>query len=135
MAQREVVRIRRTALDLVLAQARRHAPLECCGLLLGTAHQVEEAYPARNALASRTRYRVEPADHFAALRRARDVGLAVVGAYHSHPAGAPIPSPRDVREANDPDLLHLIVGLPEGALRAYRLAEGNFHPVELVPVT
>ena len=46
-------------------------PNECCGLLLGTAEMIEDAARARNTKRSRTRFQVEPADHFAAIRRAR----------------------------------------------------------------
>jgi proteasome lid subunit RPN8/RPN11 len=128
-----VVRIRQAAFDAVLAHARAEAPLECCGLVVGSSGLIERAVPARNALASRTRFLVDPEDHFAAIRTARAEGLEVIGAYHSHPASAAAPSPRDLAEAGDPDLLCLIAGLPRGELRAYRLVDGNFHPVVLVP--
>lgn len=129
------VHVRQESVDEMLAHARMEAPLECCGLLLGRGDRIDVAWPARNALSSRTRFQVEPADHFAALRRARDLGLEIVGAYHSHPATAAVPSPRDLDEASYPEFLYLIVGLPEGAVRAYCLADGNFRPVELVPFT
>ncbi len=128
-------RIRHALLDEILAHARSEAPLECCGLLLGRAGRIEESVRARNALASRTRFLIEPEDHFAALRHARQLGLEILGAYHSHPRGDAVPSPRDLDEATDPELLHLIVGLPQGTLRAYRLSDRNFRLVELVPFT
>jgi proteasome lid subunit RPN8/RPN11 len=93
---------------------------------------VESAFPARNLLDSPTRFQLDPADHFRAIRTARTRGTAVIGAYHSHPASPAVPSPRDLAEALDPDLLHLIVGLPSRELRAYRLHGGNFHPVTIV---
>lgn len=120
----------------ILAHADADAPNECCGLLIGAVSDdrcvIHAAFPARNSLRSRTRFEIEPLDHFAAIKQARASGLAVVGAYHSHPASAAVPSPRDLAEAEDPDLLHLIVGLPQRELRAYRLRDGNFHPVALV---
>jgi proteasome lid subunit RPN8/RPN11 len=128
------VRIRGEVADALLAHARTEAPLECCGLLLGAADRVDAAVPARNLLASATRFRVDPRAHFEALGLARERGLAVVGAYHSHPASAPVPSPRDLAEASYPDFLYLIVGLPDRLLRGYRLVEGNFRAVELVRI-
>jgi proteasome lid subunit RPN8/RPN11 len=83
-----------------------------------------------------TRYDVDPADHFAAVRHARSVGLAVVGAYHSHPRSAPEPSERDRAEAWA-ELVYLIAGpVPdEGwAVRAYCLVDGNFPERTLVIV-
>ena len=134
-----VARARREVIDEILRQARSAAPLESCGLLLGSRNEAGEwlldtAFAARNLLDSPTRFQVDPEDHFRAIRTARERGMAVVGAYHSHPASAAIPSPRDLAEALDADLLYLIAGLPTAEVRAYRLHEGNFRPVELVPL-
>ena len=119
-------------LDALVAAAVAGAPLEQCGLLIGEPDVVRRAHPARNADASTTRYTVEPADHFDALRAARAEGLAVVGAWHSHPAGAAEPSATDTAEASA-DFLYLIVGLaPTPTVRAWQLVDGNFAPRHLV---
>jgi proteasome lid subunit RPN8/RPN11 len=121
----------------MIGHARQDVPLECCGLLLGAGGLVDECVRARNARESETAYLVDPADHFAALRRARHEGRAVVGAYHSHPRSPAIPSPADLAEAHDPDLLYVIVSLEETGspdVRGYRLKDGNFVPTPLVPV-
>jgi desampylase len=118
--------------DSLVAEARAAAPREACGLLVGRGHVVHRIRPARNLDASPSRYTIDPADHFAALREARRDGLAVIGAYHSHPAGPPEPSPSDTAEAV-PDFLYLIVGLvPVPAVAAWHLAGGNFVGLSLV---
>jgi len=95
----------------ISAHARDAWPDECCGLLVGTAVAIELACPARNLHAeSRTRYLVDPADHFAAIRSARAIGLEVVGAYHSHPAGRPRPSATDCAEAQAGAFVYVIAG-------------------------
>jgi hypothetical protein len=38
-------------------------------------------------------------------------GLNLIGIYHSHPAGEPIPSPADVAQARYPDVAYVIIGL------------------------
>ena len=112
------------------AHARAAAPEECCGLLLGTADAITDSARARNcAKDPRRRYRIDPDDHFAAIRRSRALGLAVIGAYHSHPASAPIPSDTDRAEAFE-SFVFLIVGPMD--LRAWRLSSGNFTEVPLV---
>jgi proteasome lid subunit RPN8/RPN11 len=128
-----VVQVRRAIFEQVLAHTRAEAPLECCGLLVGVPGRLELALPAHNLAASPVRFELDPADHFAARRRARGLGLSVVGVYHSHPASAPVPSPRDLDEASYPDFVYLIAGLREGEVRGFRLSEGNFRPVRLVP--
>lgn len=106
--------------EAIVEHARREAPRECCGLLIGTVGEIVEAAPARNEAERATEYRIAPDDHFAAVRRARVRGLAVVGAYHSHPASPPEPSPRDLADAW-PDFLYVIVSLaPGGAGRGAR---------------
>ena len=121
-------------LAAIEAEARRAAPDECCGLLLGTPDRVTQVFPARNASAEpRRRYEIAAEDHFAGLRRARAEGLEVVGAYHSHPRSAPIPSETD-RDQAFGDFLFVIAGLVEATveIRAWRLENGNFAEVPLV---
>ena len=129
--------VRRAALDAVVAHARQAMPEECCGLLIGSGGRIEEAVPARNALASPTRYEVDPADHFAVIRRVRREGRSIVGAYHSHPATAATPSPTDVAQAYDHELLYVIVSLRDLArpeVRAYRIVNGGVDEIALVVV-
>jgi proteasome lid subunit RPN8/RPN11 len=111
---------------VIIAHARREAPRECCGLLIGTEDLVEQAWPAANLREGEVAFLVSPADHFAAIRHARATGQLVVGAYHSHPRSPAVPSSTDIEEANDPELLHVIVSLATDppSVRAYRLADG-----------
>jgi proteasome lid subunit RPN8/RPN11 len=114
----------------VEAHARDTAPEECCGLLLGTADAIDASVRARNLADDRQRrYRIDPRDHFSAIRKARLLGLEVVGAYHSHPASSAIPSDTDRAEAFDA-FVFVIVGPSE--TRAWRLSSGNFTEVPLV---
>ena len=87
-----MVRIARRALAAIDVHARREAPRECCGLLVGAPDHVIHAEPTRNLAVKATRYEIDPADHFRILRAARAKGLGVVGAYHSHPFSEPAPS-------------------------------------------
>ena len=82
-------------------EAARAAPLECCGLLLGRAGRVQEARPAANIAPDPARhFEIDPAALFAAHRAARDGGLELLGYYHSHPAGHPVPSATDCEHAS-----------------------------------
>ncbi len=121
-------------LDGVTAHAMRERPHECCGLLIGTGGTIVAVHEAANTAAQPcTRYTIDPVDHFAAIRRARHRGLDVVGAYHSHPGAAAVPSATDLAEAF-PGFLFLIVSLAGAApeVTGWQLADGNFVPVRLV---
>jgi proteasome lid subunit RPN8/RPN11 len=130
------VKIRKSVLERIVAHAVDDLPNECCGLLIGTPDVVEDASRARNMKRSRTRFQVEPADHFAAIRRARAAGLEIVGAYHSHPSGPSGPSDTDRARLTDPAMFHVIISLAHGTrtVRAFRLADGNVSPIELLPI-
>lgn len=123
IAEARPVQVRRETVDAIVAHARRDAPRECCGLLIGAGERVEESCPVENVRESEVAYLVDPAGHFSAIRRARRLGLEVIGAYHSHPRSPAVPSATDVREAHDGGWLHVIVSLagvrPE--VRGYRI--------------
>ena len=130
-----VIEIRKSVVDMIRDHARREAPNECCGLLLGTPSLIGQARPARNIQSSPNRYLIDPADHFAAIREARAAGCQIIGAYHSHPNSAPNPSPTDLREATYRNYVYVITspGLAE-EVAGYRLVEMEFVAVELVIV-
>jgi proteasome lid subunit RPN8/RPN11 len=120
----------------MIGHARATAPLECCGLLIGSDERLTAAIPAHN-LASEPgrRYLVDPRDHLAAIRLARARGEQVVGGYHSHPHSDAVPSETDVAEAFS-GFLFVIVGLGSetAQLRGWRWADGNFSAVPFVRV-
>ena len=87
---------------------------------LRTAALVDESRPSPN-LAAPGRldvFELDAALHLRLQREARAAGRRIVGLYHSHPASAPIPSPRDREGAYDHGLVWLIVGA-DGACRAW----------------
>jgi proteasome lid subunit RPN8/RPN11 len=135
--RRAFVTIDPPALGEMLQHAREDAPNECCGLLIGRRGVVERAVRARNLQASPTRYLIDPVDHFGAIRAARAQGRRVIGAYHSHPSSAPLPSESDIAEATGgSEFLYVIVSpagrAPGDELRAYYLRDGNVNLVEVV---
>ena len=118
----------------MLDHAREEGPRECCGLLIGKGDSIARSVRARNLNSRATRYLINPEDHFAAIRSARTEGLEVIGAYHSHPSSAPVPSPTDVAEANSgSDFVYVIVSLLDDAVRAYRIDGGIYEPLALSP--
>jgi proteasome lid subunit RPN8/RPN11 len=118
--------------DQLIAAARRAAPREGCGLLVGTGCRVVRVVETANAASSPTLYAIPPEEHLAAVRAARAEGLDVIGAYHSHPHSTAVPSATDAAEAFA-DFTFVIVGLvPAPDVRAWRFADGNFAEVALV---
>ena len=138
-----VMWIRSEVIDTILAHARRDSPQECCGLLIGNEREVVEAVPTVNTAEDPLRrFQISPLEQLRQVRRCRELAthgeadVDVVGAYHSHPGSAPIPSPSDLEEAFE-EFLFVIAG-PTGAsaefeVRAYRFRAGRFEEVQLTP--
>jgi len=104
------LRVTRDALESMRAQASARGAEECCGLLLGR-DAVEDARPARNVAADRYRhFEIDPQVLVDAHRAARRGGPAVIGYYHSHPAGPAIPSDVDRDLASGDGRVWAIVG-------------------------
>jgi len=129
------VEISSELLATILAEAEA-SEAEICGLLLGREHRVDAAVSCPNVAADpHRRFEIDPAALFAAHRQARQEGRAVIGHYHSHPSGSPMPSPCDADEAAPDGAVWLIVG--RGQWRAWRAVadgavHGRFDPLPLV---
>ncbi len=136
-ASGDAVFVPAAVVDAIIAHALDDTPRECCGLLFGAGPRIARAVRTRNAQSGTARYLVDPEDHFAAIREARSLGLSIVGAYHSHPASAPVPSPLDLEEAAH-EFYYVIAGIADPArpeVRAFQLTRGNFRPLRLVRLT
>ena len=121
----------------MVRHAHEAAPDECCGLLLGLGDEIVDVFRARNiAVDPATRFLIDPADHFAARRAARERGLEVVGFYHSHPRSPADPSARDGAEFSYPGHLYAIVSLDAApaVVVLFRFEAGNFQRVPFVTV-
>lgn len=123
---RGVLRIPRALLDAAYAHARAGAPEEVCGILAGTreedAHVVHRLFPVRNAHPRpRTEFLLDPTEQLRATLEAEDdLGMEVVGFYHSHPEGPERLSATDAARATWPGASYLLIHLQpsEGHLSA-----------------
>ena len=120
------------------AEARGAYPRECCGLIEGVrradAIEAIALHPTRNLVQAFDRFEIDPAQHIRLLRGLRGTGRDIVGCYHSHPDGTPVPSPRDRDSAHDEDFVWLIVGLDasgNATPAGFLFWDGDFHPLTL----
>ncbi|MEY2645607.1 MAG: hypothetical protein RLZZ611_2256 [Cyanobacteriota bacterium] len=95
------------------------SPQEGCALLLGkrqgSALVLEQIWPCCNSwepAAERQRhFLLDPREQLLAQRWARDRQLQVLGAAHSHPSSAAVPSTSDLRLCCGPTLMLIRTGL------------------------
>ena len=126
----ELLRIDRDQLTLLEAVLNAQTPSESCALLLGpwigasprppTASlgpsadlRVEAIWPCLNVWNPPSerpcRFAVDPREQLMAQKWGRQRGWQLIGSAHSHPGGAPVPSPLDRTLAVAPTLM-LIAG-------------------------
>ena len=125
------MKIEQSVIDEIIAQARKEAPEESCGYLLGTNEKddnvVTENYPMENVDHSTEHFSFSPREQFAALRYAREKGLKILANWHSHPASPSRPSEEDLRLANDPSIRYAILSLldNEPRLNSFKILKGE----------
>jgi proteasome lid subunit RPN8/RPN11 len=115
-------------------------PFEACGLLAGRDGFVERVFPVPNASQSPTRFRMDAAAQLSAFRDLEELGLELLGIFHSHPRDNPDdgavlagPSETDVQEAAYP-VVHVIWSRREGQWQAngFWIEQGTILEVPLV---
>ena len=125
------MRIARSLLDEIVAQARAEAPNECCGIVGSRDGRAVRLFKARNARASPLAYDIDGRD----LQRIYDEidagGLHVGIIYHSHTRSDPVPSQTDINLASPflPDAVYLIAGVKDPErddLRAWHIRDGRY---------
>ena len=103
----------------MIEEARAGYPLEVCGVLLGRGPFVHAVVPVpnREVTRPRVRYQIAPEDLARIQREGREVGLDIVGYYHSHPDHPARPSETDRRiaaEGLSDGVVHIVCGVAGG---------------------
>jgi proteasome lid subunit RPN8/RPN11 len=130
------LRIARSMLDEIVAQARAEAPNECCGIVGSRDGRAVRLFKARNARASPLSYDIDGRDLQRIYDEIDNDDLDVGIIYHSHTRTEPVPSPTDINLASPflPDAVYLIVGVKDrdrDDLRAWQIGDGQYSEVEL----
>jgi proteasome lid subunit RPN8/RPN11 len=110
------------------AHVEKAYPEEGAGFLLGDAGEVKAilALPnAREDEARHNRFLITPEDYLKAELKADDLGLSLIGVFHSHPDCPNVPSEYD-REWAQPFFSYIITRVDQGKAvnhRSWRLVE------------
>ena len=115
-------------LDKIHAHAEEAYPEEGAGFLIGRDSKVENILPLQNARedeARHNRFLITPEDYLKAELTADNLGLSLIGVFHSHPDHPNRPSEYD-REWAQPFFSYIITTVNEGKAigsRSWRLLE------------
>jgi proteasome lid subunit RPN8/RPN11 len=127
--------------EAIERHGREAYPNECCGALYGRDGVVTAVHALPNTTdeGPRRRFLVRPEDYREAERRARELGVDLIGFYHSHPDHPARPSQYDLDHAW-PFFSYIIVSVRGGEPRemtSWRLRDDRsaFDREELVPLT
>jgi len=127
----------------ILQQLEADFPNEGCGFFYGTEEnegQLRHVLLAEAVINSkegdqRRRFEISPLDYMKAEKKALELGLNLLGIYHSHPNHPAIPSIHDLKQAV-PYFSYIILSVQEGQaaeLTSWRLNEerGEFEAEEV----
>ncbi|MBT3188629.1 MAG: M67 family metallopeptidase [Anaerolineae bacterium] len=119
-------------LEEIYALGEKAYPEEGVGFLFGTdegkAREIKVIHPVKNARekeARHNRYDVAPQDIIDADEKAEEMGLSIIGVFHSHPDHPDKPSEFDLKWANT-YFSYIITSVQDGkalASRSWRLQE------------
>jgi len=118
----------------MLEHVRGLWPEEACGLLGGSAGQVERVYRVENIRHSRSDYYMDPNQQVSAMLAIEAAGWELCGIFHSHPAGPPEPSVTDIDRAYYPDAVYIILAPAAGqewGMRGFIIDAGQVREVPL----
>lgn len=127
------MRIRKRIVEQLMSHAKKEAPLEACGYLAAKDGIITALYELTNIDKSGEHFSFDPKEQFVAVRDARTKGLEICAVYHSHPASPARPSEEDIRLANDPHILYVIVSLAQAKedIKAFRILNESVEPIVL----
>jgi [CysO sulfur-carrier protein]-S-L-cysteine hydrolase len=129
--------------EAIVAHARAEAPNEACGIIVGDRPAAEGGRPLRfepagNEAASRYLYRLDARDLLRLTLETDDRDEVFWAIVHSHTHTPAVPSPTDIRQANYPDALYILVTLAEAeadpatrepGVRAWRIRENEIFEI------
>jgi len=127
----------------ILQQLEADFPNEGCGFFFGTEEEngqlrhvlLAEAVVNGKEGDQKRRFEISPLDYMKAEKKALELGLNLLGVYHSHPNHPAIPSIHDLKQAV-PYFSYIILSVQEGRaaeLTSWRLNEdrGEFEAEEV----
>jgi desampylase len=124
---------------ILLNEAQKAHPAECCGLLIGQNDILTRILPAANVSETpHTHFEIDPVVLIAAEKAARagQGSEVILGYYHSHPSGEAMPSQTDAQMAAPDGRYWIIIAARQ--LAAFKTSEngalwGRFDIVAIVP--
>jgi len=120
--------------DELVGHSKKEFPNEACGILAGKDRKVEKFYPVSNTDESAETFLMDSKEQLRVMKEIRNLGLEMVGIYHSHLETEAYPSAHDVKLAYYPETSYVIVSIKDKdnpGIRSFKIAEGNISEEEI----
>ncbi len=119
--------LKKDLLEKILKQIKEESPNEACGILAGKNDRAEKVYEMTNTDKSPATYFMDAKEQHLVMKEIRNLGLEMVGIYHSHVASPAYPSGHDVEMAFYPEVSYVIVSLKDKdkpVVSSFKIKEG-----------
>jgi [CysO sulfur-carrier protein]-S-L-cysteine hydrolase len=110
-AAQSILRLPASMYAQIIDHAKREAPRECCGVIVGPTDDLRELHELTNTYDGVDFYLIEPTEIYRVYREAAERDWDILVIYHSHPVSVAHPSSRDVEYAAWPDSVYVICSL------------------------
>lgn len=121
----------------IIKHCQSDYPKEACGILAGKVYseqnqimkKITKVYKMVNTSDNpATCYFMKPEEQLRVFKEMRQLGIEMLGIYHSHPESSAYPSQRDCKMAFYPEASYVIVSLQDfnnPEVRAFKIIEGK----------
>ena len=112
----------------LVEHSERESPNEACGILAGNDGKVEKVYQMTNTDKSPKTFIMDPKEQLNVMKEIRDLGMKMVGIYHSHIETEAYPSAHDVELAFYPETSYIIISIKDKdnpTVRSFRIVQGK----------
>ena len=129
-----------SSLETILSSCASQSDEEICGLLAGKRQDdlavIAEVLLVENSLHSLTRFRMEPKGQISAINQIGEMGMELLGIFHSHPNGPIYPSATDLTEWYDDELPSFICACKDGrwTLLAFQKRERQIKKLPIIKI-
>ena len=110
----------------LVKHSERESPNEACGILAGNDGKVEKVYQMTNTDKSPKTFIMDPKEQLNVMKEITDLGMKMVGIYHSHIETEAYPSAHDVELAFYPEASYLIISIKDKddpTVRSFRIIQ------------
>ncbi len=127
------IHILNQTIDLLLKSAKKFAPLETCGILIGMKNNISSFISITNISTDRSKFIFDPDEYIKALFELENSDVQQLGIYHSHPFGPSYPSETDLSENISDGQVQIIIS-PEAnkwVIKTFQIFGYNFTEIKI----